>query len=389
MQYDFDQVIDRRNTNSIKYDFKKEYGKAEDILPLWVADMDFQTPPTVREALHRAVEHGIFGYSEVGREYYEAVAAWFSRHFGWRPEREWLVKTPGVVFAIGVAVRALTEEGDAVLIQQPVYYPFAAVVKESGRRLVNNELRYENGRYSIDFADFEEKIVSQNVKLFILCSPHNPVGRVWTEAELKRMGEICLEHGVRVVSDEIHCDFVRPGHVHTVFASISEAFAEASVICTAPSKTFNLAGLQVSNIWIPNEALRKRFRAALRLTTYNECNTLGLVACQAAYEHGEEWLSQLMAYLEGNLSYVRSFLQDELPQIRLVEPEGTYLAWLDCTGLGLTEEALEGFIEKKAGLWLDGGRMFGNNSGQMQRVNLACPRSVLARAMERLRAECH
>lgn len=384
MKYDFDTVVDRRGTNCLKYDFAKERGKQEDILPLWVADMDFQTAPPILERLEAAVRHGIFGYSDSKEDYFEAVAGWYREHFGWKTEPEWLVKTPGVVFALAAAVRAFTKPGEAVLLQQPVYYPFSEVIKDNDRELVNSPLKLENGRYTMDFEDFERKIEEKQVKLFLLCSPHNPVGRVWTEEELRRVGEICLKHGVLVVSDEIHCDFTYPGHTHHVFASLDERFAQNSVICTAPSKTFNLAGLQASNIFIPNGELRRRFRQEISAAGYSQLNMMGLIACQAAYESGGEWLEQMKEYLAGNLEFVRSFLRERLPQIKLIEPEGTYLIWLDFRALGLSEAQREELIVKQAGLWLDSGAMFGVDGEGFERVNIACPRSTLQLALEKL-----
>lgn len=378
----FDEVIERKNTDSIKYDFAKEFGVPEDAIPLWVADMDFRAPEKVLEALHERVAHGIFGYSEAKEEYFHAVSGWYEKHFNWKAKKEWLVKSPGVVFAINHALRACTAEGDAVLIQQPVYYPFASSVRNNGRRLVNNELLYLNGRYEIDFEDFEKKITDNQVKLFILCSPHNPVGRVWTREELVKLGEICLRHGVTVISDEIHCDFTYEGHPHTVFADISKEFEQNCIICTAPSKTFNLAGLQVSNLFIPNKELREKVRKQFAITGYDEINTLGLTACKAAYLYGEDWLAGLKSYLKGNLHYIRQFLEDNLPQIKLIEPEGTYLLWLDCSGLGLPEDKLDDFMKREAKLWLDAGSMFGEKSGQFVRINMTCPRSLIKKAME-------
>lgn len=336
-QYNFDAVIERRNTNSLKYDFAEERGRPADVLPLWVADMDFRGPEPVLEALHRSVEHGIFGYSDVKSDYYEAVSSWFFRRFHWKTQPQWLVKTPGVVFALAMAVRALTQTGDRVLIQPPVYYPFFSVIRDNDRVVVENELRYQNGRYFVDFEDFERKIVERQVKLFILCSPHNPVGRVWTLEELRRMGEICQKNNVYVVSDEIHCDFAFEAHPHHIFLAVNPALAERTIVCTAPSKTFNLAGLQVSNIWIPGQKVRTAFLKEIDRSGYSQLNSLGLVACQAAYTSGEEWLEQCRAYLRENLDYLRGFLAEHIPQITLVEPEGTYFAWLDCSKLRLSQ----------------------------------------------------
>lgn len=382
--YDFDKVIERHNTNSIKYDLAERKGYPADVLPMWVADMDFRAPDGVIEALHKAVDHGIFGYSDTFGNYYEAVAGWFTRRFGWTPEESWLVKTPGVVYAVATAVKALTEPGDAVIVTTPVYYPFFSCVQNNGRTLITSELKYADGTYRIDFDDFEKKIVENDVKMFILCSPHNPICRVWTVEELRKVGEICCKHGVFVVADEIHCDFTMPGHPHTVFPKAVPEMLDRCMVCTAPSKTFNLAGLQASNIWIPNEDARNRFRAQLSANGCGTGNALGLVACQAAYETGDEWLEECKAYIRGNLDYVRGFVAEKLPQIRLIEPEGTYFAWLDCSGLGLSKEELDELVIRKAHLWLDTGSMFGSSAELFQRVVLACPRSIVVEAMDRL-----
>ena len=386
MTFDFDKVIDRRGTNCLKYDFAVERGRKEDILPLWVADMDFQTAPGIQERLRAAVDHGIFGYSDGKADYFAAVSSWYREKFGWETKEEWLIKTPGVVFALAAAVRAFTEKGDRVLIQQPVYYPFSEVIRDNGRGLINSPLKQVNGRYEMDFEDMERKITENQVKLFLLCSPHNPVGRVWTEEELKKAGELCVKHGVLVVSDEIHSDFTYPGVAHHVFAGLSPEFARISVTCTAPSKTFNIAGLQVSNIFIPDPELRARFQKAVDAVGYSQVNLLGLLACQAAYETGEEWLSAVKEYLYGNLCFLREYLKENLPEIRLVEPEGTYLVWLDFGALGLTEEQRQELIEEKAGLWLDSGAMFGPDGEGFERVNIACPRETLQKALDQLAA---
>lgn len=389
MKYNFDLVTNRRGTNCLKYDFARERGKPENVLPLWVADMDFPTAPEIIKKLEKTVQHGIFGYSEGKDEYFRAAAAWYQKHFGWEVKRSWLVKTPGVVFAIAAAINAFTREGDAVLLQQPVYYPFSEVIRDNGRILVNSPLKLQDGRYRIDFEDFERKITENNVKLFLLCSPHNPVGRVWEEWELRKIGDICLEHGVLVVSDEIHSDFVWQGYRHRVFASLSPEYADITVTCTAPSKTFNLAGLQISNIFISNRVLRERFKKAIARTGYSQVNAMGLAACQAAYEEGEAWLAELKAYLAENLAFVRDYLKKYLPKIHLVEPEGTYLIWLDFRELGLTEEAREDLIVNRAGLWLDSGAMFGADGEGFERMNIACPRAILAQALGQLERAMH
>ena len=385
MHFDFDKVIDRKGTASVKHDLVEKNGYPEDVLPMWVADMDFEAPPCVLEAMEKRLRHGIFGYSFPEDGYQEAVCGWFRRRFDWPVEPEWIVQTPGVVFAVSAAVRVMTQPGESVLVQTPVYYPFFDCVERNGRKLVTSELKYENGRYRVDYDAMERKIVEEQVKLLILCSPHNPICRVWSLEELQTVGNICRKHGVRVVADEIHCDFVQPGYEHIPFVKACPELAEDTVVCTAPSKTFNLAGLQVSNLLIPGEKLREAYREELSRIHCTSVNCLGMVACRAAYEGGEEWLEACKAYMNENLRYVRDYLKAHLPQIRLVEPEGTYFAWLDCSGLGLNKDQLDELIVHKAKLWLDTGSIFGESAAQFQRVVLACPRSVVMQAMENLR----
>lgn len=389
MPTNFDHIIDRKNTNSLKYDFAAERGKPDGLLPMWVADMDFRVYQPILDDLHTAIDHGIFGYSEAKNSYFIPLHNWFYTHFQWETKSEWLIKTPGIVYAIAAAIHAFTKKGDSILIQQPVYYPFMECIMDSDRTLVNNQLLYQDGKYTIDFEDFENKIIKNNVKLFLLCSPHNPVGRVWTKDELTKMGEICVEHNVIVLSDEIHCDFTYYGYTHTVFSSINDTFAEHSVICTSPSKTFNMAGMQVSNIFIPNLELRKSFKHAIDASGYSQLGTLGLIASQSAYEKGEPWYLELKDYLAGNLEFVRSFIQNKIPEIKLVEPEGTYLIWLDCSGLGLSPYELDNFIINKAKLWLDNGAIFGKETNQFERINIACPRATLNQALIQLEQAIH
>lgn len=385
----FDKIINRTNTNSIKYDFEIEYKNRNDLLPLWIADMDFRLPDEIIGDIEKAASHGIFGYSESKNDYFKAVHNWFYKHFNWDTKEEWLAKTPGVVYAIALAIKAFSKEGEAVMIQQPVYYPFSECILNNHRKLVNNQLVYENGKYNINFEDFEDKIINEKVKLFILCSPHNPVGRVWTKEELIRLGNICIRHQVLIVSDEIHCDFTYPGYHHTVFASISEAFAMNSILCTSPSKTFNMAGMQVSNIFIPNRDVRNLFYREFNASGYNHLNTLGLIACKSAYAKGELWLNELKQYLNENLNFVRTFLAQNLPELKLIEPEGTYLIWLDCSGLGLNYKELESLIIDKAKLWLDGGKLFSKETALFERINIACPRSILEQALTNLDHAVH
>lgn len=383
MKYDFDKIIERKNTNSIKYDGAASRGMPEGLLPLWVADMDFQTAPCIIRALAEKSNHGIFGYSEIDDSFINVLQNWFARRFNWEIKSDWLVQTPGVVHAIYMAVRAFTEPGDSVMIQPPVYYPFRSAIEQTGRRLTINPLVLKDGRYNMNMDDFEAKIITDKVKLFILCSPHNPVGRVWSSDELTELGNICSRHNVLVVSDEIHADFIYPKHRHQVFANLKPEFQKISVTCTSPSKTFNLAGLQLSNIFIPDKELRKKFRKECNQSGTGLINIMGIVSCKAAYSDGEDWLSELLVYLAENLALLRDHLS-AFPQVKLVEPEGTYLAWLDCRGTKLEAKELNELIINNAGLWLDDGLIFGDEGSGFQRINYACPRSILKQGMEKL-----
>lgn len=386
MQYDFDTPIDRTHTWSIKHDFKKENGKADDILPLWVADMDFRSPDSVVEALKKAVDHGIFGYSRADESYFDAVAAWYQKRHHLTLQPEWMTCTPGIVFALSIAVRAFTQEGDAVLIQPPVYHPFRRAILRNKRTLVENPLVLKDGHYEMDLEELEQKVLDEHVKLMILCNPHNPVGRVWTREELTALADICLRHHVYVISDEIHGDFVWQGHVQTPYASISEEACLHSMMCTAPSKTFNLAGMATSNLFIPDPEMRRKFRSELLDVGQENMNRLGLFACRAAYEGGGEWLDQLIGYLAGNLALVRDFCKNRVPQIQLVEPEGTYLAWLDCRELGMTDDELMAFFSDEAKVWLDPGTHSGEQGSGFMRFNLGSSRSVIAQALDQIEA---
>lgn len=386
MQYDFDTPIDRTHTWSIKHDFKKENGKADDILPLWVADMDFRSPDSVVEALKKAVDHGIFGYSRADESYFDAVAAWYQKRHHLTLQPEWMTCTPDIVFALSIAVRAFTQEGDAVLIQPPVYHPFSRAILRNKRTLVENPLVLKDGHYEMDLEELEQKVLDEHVKLMILCNPHNPVGRVWTREELTALADICLRHHVYVISDEIHGDFVWQGHEQTPYASISEEACLHSMMCTAPSKTFNLAGMATSNLFIPDPEMRRKFRSELLDVGQENMNRLGLFACRAAYEGGGEWLDQLIGYLAGNLALVRDFCKNRVPQIQLVEPEGTYLAWLDCRELGMTDDELMAFFSNEAKVWLDPGTHSGEQGSGFMRFNLGSSRSVIAQALDQIEA---
>lgn len=385
MRYNFDTVHDRKNTNSLKYDSAKERGRPNDLIPLWVADMDFRAPDEVIAALKEKAEHGIFGYSEPKDDYFEALENWFSTRHGWNVDGRKFVQTCGVVFAISALIRTITCVGDAVLICQPVYYPFAQTIHDNNRKLVVSELNNRNGYYTVDYEDFEKKIKENNVKLFILCNPHNPVGRVWTKEELTKIGKICLDNGVFVISDEIHCDFAYEGNTHTVYSTLGKKFEENSAVCTAPTKTFNLAGLHISNTYVYDDQLRRKFIKELDTQGYSQPNIMGLVACQAAYTYGSDWLDELKVYLADNLSFVREYLSDNIPDIKLVEPQGTYLIWLDCRCLKLTDRELSEFVQDKAKLWTDDGYIFGAGGNGFERINIACPRSLLKGALENLK----
>lgn len=381
----FDEIINRRGTDCLKYDFAVRRGMPEDVLPLWVADMDFKTTSYVEDAVIERTKHGIFGYSESGEEYFKAVAGWMRRHHNWEIRPEWLIKTPGVVFALAMAVKAFTEKGDSVLIQQPVYYPFSEVIRDNGRVVVSNDLYLgEDKRYHIDLADFEKKIVKYHVKLFLLCSPHNPTGRVFTKEELTAMGDLCVKHGVKVVSDEIHNDFVFQGE-HTVFASVKKEYEEISVICTSPSKTFNLASMLISNIFIPNRELRQRFRHEVDAAGISQLSVLGLVAAKVAYAQGDKWYEQMMSYVGENIRYVKEYVKENLPGVTVIDGEGTYLLWLDFRGCGPDPEELDRRIIYEAKLWLDSGKIFGHTGAGFQRINVAAPRAVLTECLERIR----
>lgn len=384
-RYNFDKIVDRKHTKSLKYDFAVQRGKPADVLPFWVADMDFEIPSELKKVLLDRVNHGIFGYTESDDAYFNVLKEWFASRFNWNIDKKWLVKTPGVVFALAMAVRAFTKEGEGVLINQPVYYPFSMVIDDNDRNLINVPLIQGADTYTIDFEGVERAIVEHNVTLFLLCNPHNPVGRVWTEDELKRLGDICIKHNVIIISDEIHADFVWDGHKHTVFANLGESYAEHCIVCTAPSKSFNIAGLQVSNIFIPNDSLRRRFVKEIDRAGYSQLNTMGLVGCQGAYEVGGPWLDELKEYIQGNIQYTLDYFKEHLPKLHMYRPEGTYLMWFDCSELPLTPEEREQWLLNDAKLWLDSGSMFGKDGEKFERINVACPRATLTEGLEALR----
>jgi cysteine-S-conjugate beta-lyase len=397
MKNPFDEKVDRRGTGSLKWEFMQRGEDAlhwdhtdrffgdDGILPMWVADMDFRCPEPVIQALKARAQKGIFGYTAPCDEFYRSVTGWMKRRHGWDVSPRWICITPGVVPALNMLVHTYISPGDKVLIQTPVYYPFYEAIKNNGGEIVTNALVRENGRYKMDFEDLEKKVKDPAVKLTILCSPHNPVGRVWTRAELERFGELCIANGVLVVSDEIHGDLIYKRHVFTPFANISPYFAQHSITCTAPSKAFNMAGLQTSCIIIPNDSLRTRFEATIHGNGLDLPNSFGVVALQAAYDYGEEWLDEALIYLEANLAYLGAYMAENIPQISVIRPEGTYLVWLDCRELGLDKLALKRLMMEEARVYLDEGFIFGPEGEGYERINIACARSVLAEALERIR----
>lgn len=383
----FDEIINRSETGSIKHDFYQIHGKPAGVIPLWVADMDFRSPPEVIDALKHHADGGVFGYTYAQPEYFDAQRHWFSSRFGWKPVAKWNQPIPGVMFGVAATIRALTQEGDAVLIQQPVYHPFQEIIVSNRRELVVNELlRDADGRYSVNWDDFEQKIIQRKVKIFLLCSPHNPVARVWTEAELRRMGETCLRHGVQIISDEIHADFPLFGARQILFPTLGEELAENCILCTSPSKTFNLMGLQTANLWVSNAELREKIVAECQRFFWFGISASALVASTAAYRFGEEWLDELRRYLEGNVRYVTDRLDAMRSEIRVTPHEGTYLMWLDCRAWGKTDAELDSFFTHEAGLWLNQGSTFGVGGSGFMRLNIASSRKILTRAMNQLEA---
>ena len=384
MKFDFDTVVNRKNTNAIKYDLAKKRGKPEDAVSLWVADMDFPTAPCIQKAVAEKAAHGIWGYSRPDNRYYDALKKWYKERHNFEVQNEWVVNTPGVCFALATAVKAFTKEGESVLIQKPIYYPFFNIINSLQRKVVNSSLILKNNHYEIDFDDFERKIVQENVKMFILCSPHNPGGRVWTKQELQKISEICLAHNVLVVSDEIHSDITFGSNVHTVYGSLSEQALKNSIICTAPSKSFNLAGLQFSNIFIADEKLRKAFSEELDKTGYDEPSVFGIVAATAAYSEGADWFDSVKSYIWENILFAKNYIEENTSQIKVLVPEGTYLLWLDFSETGLSDSEINDRILNKAKVWLDSGSMFGKEGEKFQRINCATPRIILEDALKRI-----
>ena len=380
MQYDFDTIIPRRGTNSYKWDTPEEEG----VLPMWVADMDFRTAPAIVDALSRRVEHGIFGYTKVPDAYYDAVVRWFGSRHHWQIDPRWMIYTSGVVPALSAIIKALTEPGDKVIVQTPAYNCFFSSIRNDGCELSANNLVYRGGRYTIDFDDLEAKAADQRAKLLLLCNPHNPVGRVWTQEELLRIGEICLRHGVMVVADEIHCELTYQGHDYTPFASLSDEFLQHSVTCISLSKAFNLAGLQIANIVAADDAVRRRIDRAININEVCDVNPFGVIATIAAYGEGGAWLDALRKYLWENYEYLRRFFAERLPQYPVLPLEGTYLVWIDCRASGLDSDAVTERLQEQQRLMVNPGTMYGPGGEGFIRLNIACPRTQLADGLERM-----
>ncbi|MCL2617326.1 MAG: pyridoxal phosphate-dependent aminotransferase [Defluviitaleaceae bacterium] len=386
MEYNFDRVIERRNTQSDKYDSAVSKGKPADVLPLWIADMDFKAPDCVLEALHQRVGHGIFGYSRPGNEYFEAMKGWFGNRFGYEFDPGWVCLAPGVVVAFCVALRAYTKPGDAIIIQEPLYHPIKRSILANARKpVINNLLQREGGSYHIDFADFEKQIIDNNVKTFVLCNPHNPVGRVWSEDELRQLVDICKAHDVLILSDEIWCDLVFPGHTQHLLPKLAPDYRHRIVTFTSASKTFNIADLLLSNTFISDEGLRSAFTKELSAAGIGQPSSLAMHATRAAYSSdGALWLDALLQYISANMGFIDSYLQEHIPNIRMIKPDGTYVAWLDFRQLGLSADELDHKTLHDAKVWLNRGDMFGDAGAGFQRVNAACPRTTLVDCMERL-----
>ncbi|NBI28950.1 MalY/PatB family protein [Chengkuizengella marina] len=381
----FDETIDRNLTFSYKWDERKKFFDSDEVLPMWVADMDFRSPKPVVDALINRAQHGVYGYSSSTNSYDEAVVGWLEQRHHWKIKREWLSYSPGVMPTIGFLIACLTEPGDKVVLQSPVYYPFFDVIKRSGRKIVDNALVLEDNTYKMDLDKLETQLDS-SVKMLLLCSPHNPVGRVWTKDELTRLGEICLKHNIIIVADEIHGDLVFKQSKHIPLASISEELAQQTITCIAPSKTFNIAGLQASSVIISNADLRLKFRKEISRYSLNMMNTFGRVAAEVSYRQGGEWLDHCLEYIYDNNQYVKQYVETNMPLIKVIQSEGTYLVWLDCRDLKMSGQELREFMLKKAKVALSDGFIFGENGDGFTRMNIGCPREVLAEGLERIKS---
>ena len=379
---DFNQTIDRRNTYSYKWDQVAKLFGSEEVLPLWVADMDFESPPAVKEVLQRRAAEGIYGYSFKPQESTEALIHWFARRHHWQLDPDWISDSPSVVTSLSLAIDLFSEPGSKVILQSPVYYPFYDVIRNNGREIANNPLLERNNRYEMDY-DHLEQLMKDGARLLLLCSPHNPGGRVWDREELLKLGELCLRYGVKVVADEIHCDLILPGHRHIPFASLSPELADLTITCIAPTKTFNIPGLQVSAIVTTNKQMKQAIDKRIKTLSLHMTSFFGPLAMQAAYEHGEEWLDNLLLYIQGNVDFAVQYLSQHLPQIKPFRMEGTYLLWIDCRELGLDAKGLKKLMHQEAKVAFNEGSTFGDEGKGFLRINLACPRSILQEALQR------
>ena len=385
-KYNFDKVVDRVGTGSVKWQMPLDEYNDEEIIPLWVADMDFEVPREVRENISKRIEHEIFGYTMIPDSYYKAAIDWFEKKHDWKLEKDWMVFTPGVVPGINSLVRTFTQAGDDILIQTPVYHQFAKVIKSTGRNIIENPLIEEDGDYRMDFDNLKE-VITNKTKLLILCNPHNPVGRSWTESELRELGEICIENNILVISDEIHSDLVFEPSVHTVYSKLGKEFEENSIICTAPNKTFNIAGLKTANIIIPNPKLRNDFEVELEKLSIGGPTILGMIAQESAYKYGWDWYEEMMDYIEGNIDYVVDYIEKNIPKIKVKKPESTYLLWLDCSQLGMKSEELSNFFVEKCKVLFNAGEDFGEEYNSYLRMNIATRRDLLTKALDSMKRE--
>lgn len=385
MKYNFDEVIERKESFSIKWDGLEERFGTNDLIPMWVADMDFKSPKPVIDAIKSRVDHGIFGYTFRPLSYFESINNWLKKRHEWEILKEWIAYSPGVLPGISFIIQSLTLPGDKIIIQPPVYYPFFEIIKNSGRYIVENYLRLYNGKYCMDFDDLIKKVQDSKTKILILCNPHNPVGRVWTEEELLKLGEICINNNILIISDEIHSDIILNRNKHIPFTKISKKFSLNSITCISPSKTFNLAGLQTAAMIIPNNHYMSIYNNVMEMNRIKKNNIFGMVALIAAYNYGEEWLDQLLDYLQGNLNFLIKFINKNIPNIGVIKPEGTYLVWLDCRKLFKNFEDLDSFFIDKAKIALDSGYWFGSPGRGFMRINIACPRHLLEKGLENIK----
>ena len=383
MKYNFDEIIDRTGTSCVKWDIREMFFKKQDVLPMWVADMDFKTPDFIVDAVKQRAEHPVYGYTIRPESYYTSLINWIDKKHRWKIDKDWVIFSPGIVPAVNMAVMAYTKPGDKIIVQPPVYFPFFGAVKDNGRQLVNNQLKLNNGRYDMDFEDLEKQI-DNRTRMIIISNPHNPGGSAWTKEELTRLGEICIKHNLILISDEIHSDLAIPPNKHTVAANLSKEIAGVTVTMMAPSKTFNLAGMASSSVIISNEKLRNDFQIMLDRVHVGMGNLFGMVASEAAYTHGEEWLNQMLIYVKGNIDFMEEYISKNIPKVKMIRPEATYMVWLDFRELAMDNDILKQFIIEKAGLGLNDGPVFGPGGEGFQRINLACPRAYVEEAMNRL-----